>query len=158
MCEQISVDLPAATWYLALLELFIHALVQRAPNSAHEETTIDNIRLATHELCTNIIEHAYNGAEGRILMRLTLFMAPDRVVIETWDSAAPFDPTIVPLDPDIMGDRGRGLFLMRNLMDEVRYQARSNQSWVCNDGMQWQWVPPQGEQTPYNYWYMVKYL
>jgi anti-sigma regulatory factor (Ser/Thr protein kinase) len=80
--------------------------------------------MAVDEACTNIIEHAYGDAPGDI--HLGCRVAPGECVITIRDRGRPFDPESVP-PPDLtcdLEDRragGLGLYLMRKLMDEVRF-------------------------------------
>ena len=82
--------------------------------------------LATDEACTNIMEHAYLGsADGQI--RVTCRYAGNLFVVELHDHGRPFDPSLVE-PPQLTGDLdmrdvgGLGLYFMRHMMDEVRFE------------------------------------
>jgi len=86
---------------------------------------IDNIILAVDEACTNIIKHAYKYfPEGEIIIRLKFSSEKFTVIII--DHGVPFKPETVP-DPDLQRYYrqhrvgGLGMFLMKSLMDEVKY-------------------------------------
>ncbi len=90
-----------------------------------------SISMAVDEACTNIIEHAYAGQpEGHITIRCRQAGDECRVVIR--DAGRPFDPSQIA-DPDVeapLQDReigGLGIFLMRQLMDEVQFQFDPNE-------------------------------
>lgn len=86
-----------------------------------------NIQLATDEAASNIIEHAYEGVSDGLL-EISCGVNGSAITIVLVDHGEPFDPSEVPA-PDLKADLserkigGLGIFLMRKLMDEVRYQA-----------------------------------
>ena len=92
----------------------------------NKETT-DNIILAVDEACTNIIKHAYSYMpDGEII--LTLKSIKDTFVIEITDHGKSFEPGLIP-NPDLkkyLDQRrvgGLGMYLMKTLMDEVKYKT-----------------------------------
>jgi anti-sigma regulatory factor (Ser/Thr protein kinase) len=86
-----------------------------------------NIKLATDEAASNIIEHAYEGVSNGIL-EISCGLHKNSIVIILVDHGESFDPSAVPM-PDLKADLserqvgGLGIFLMRKLMDEVHYDA-----------------------------------
>ena len=88
----------------------------------------NRIILAVDEAVSNIIEHAYeNTLEGEIKVEVTAGDGQFSVTIS--DQGKKFDPDVIA-DPDLeehikMGKkRGLGLFLMRQVMDEVNFHYR----------------------------------
>ncbi len=83
-----------------------------------------DLQLAVEEACCNVIEHAYGGAGGALTIRFET--RGEDVVITVQDRGQPFDPSTVP-EPDTaapLAERpigGLGLYLMRQLMDEVAF-------------------------------------
>jgi len=93
-----------------------------APEEVHK------IVLAIDEAVTNIIEHGYNkGEQGTIELEADWEKDKFQVVIR--DSARVFNPEAIP-SPDMEEHvkagrkKGLGLFLMRQIMDEVRYRYK----------------------------------
>ncbi len=87
---------------------------------------IEKIILAIDEACTNKIKHAYkNDPTKKIILKLEL--SDNLFTAEIVDSGLPFEPDKVPL-PDIdlnykSGKKGGyGIYLMKKLMDEVKYE------------------------------------
>ncbi len=86
------------------------------------------VQMSVDEACSNIIEHAYGGeGKGDIHLRCELLDAGLRVTIV--DFGRPFNPQLVeapnlraPLEE--WGAGGLGLFLMRQLMDEVSFSFK----------------------------------
>ena len=128
--DVVRLDLPATHKYLNVLGASLAEILARVEGLAERETSAYNVQLAVHEVCTNIVSHAYAGRSGgRIRVTLTLAFEPRRLIVELRDSGIPFDLAAAPeprLDePQV---HGYGLFLVRQLMDEVSYQsgARGN--------------------------------
>jgi serine/threonine-protein kinase RsbW len=93
-----------------------------------EDKDIYNIQLAADEAASNIIEHAYEGVSNGIL-EISCAMRDGAITIIMVDHGESFDPSAIPL-PDLKSDLserkigGLGIFLMRKLMDEVRYESK----------------------------------
>lgn len=88
-----------------------------------------NVELAVYEACTNIVEHAYGKAGGRIEVTVTLDTSPNRLIVDLVDFGVGFDLSAIP-DPDLDVPKvhGYGLFLVRELMDEVIYQNEAGRN------------------------------
>ena len=86
-----------------------------------------DLKLAVEEACINVIDYGYSaGAPGPIGVEVR--DEPDRRVVFVTDRATPFDPSSAPaadttseLDDRDIG--GLGLFLVRKVMNEVRYES-----------------------------------
>jgi serine/threonine-protein kinase RsbW len=103
---------------------------QTAKNAGFDGHSIYKIQLAVDEACSNIVEHAYGG-EGGGEIECSCQETSDgiRIVLRDWGST--FDPNSVPAPrlPDSVQDvepRGAGLFLIRKLMDDVRFEFSSD--------------------------------
>lgn len=80
--------------------------------------------LATHEAASNVIRHAHRDRPDAQL-QIECRLDPASVEICLLDEGEPFDVAQVPyLDPAEVRPGGRGVFLMRSLMDEVKCDAR----------------------------------
>ena len=89
------------------------------------EQEIFQVQLAVNEACTNIIQHAYSG-ESEKPIRIICSMSGNDLLIRIRDWGKSFDPTSVPspeIDSELFERQsgGLGIFLMRQMMDEVRY-------------------------------------
>jgi serine/threonine-protein kinase RsbW len=86
------------------------------------------IILAVDEAVANVVEHAYEGRKGEIEIHLVL--DPEKIEITIRDNGKKFQPEAITT-PDIHEHITRGLkgglgmFLMRKIMDEVRYSLDS---------------------------------
>ena len=85
-----------------------------------------NVQLAAHEVCTNQVDHAYQGQDGgSIHATLTLKKRPRCLVVQLEDEGQPFDPASAAApNLDEPQEGGYGLFLAGALMDEVHYERR----------------------------------
>lgn len=123
----VFLEIPATLGHVHLLSRCACALAETVPNLAEPIVNLYNLELAIQEIAVNIVNHAYAGQEGpqgRIQMRLQLTEQPPALTLFFHDTGASFDPTIVPA-PQLgkLQEHGFGLFLVRELMDEVEYQS-----------------------------------
>ena len=83
-----------------------------------EPEAVETLLLVVSELCSNAVRHA-TGAPGSVL--LTARAEDDAVVIEVSDDGgeSPWNELAVGELPDPEAEQGRGLFLVRELSDEV---------------------------------------
>ena len=91
-----------------------------------------SLNLALEEAVTNVILYAYpKGSDG--LVDIEAILRKDAVKFIISDSGSPFDPTAAP-EADITlnaEDRpigGLGIYLVRKLMDTVRYERRDGKN------------------------------
>jgi anti-sigma regulatory factor (Ser/Thr protein kinase) len=99
---------------------------QKAEAAGFSDKAVYSIQLAADEASSNIIEHAYAGILNATF-ELGCEFENDHLTITLRDHGKSFDVSKVPL-PDLkseLSDRqigGLGIYLMRKLMDEVRYE------------------------------------
>ena len=90
-----------------------------------DEQILPDLQLAVEEICANVIEHGYSGQGGRLEVSIEAVEEGVQVTVRDWGIA--FDPQAVPV-PDVNAPLelrplgGLGLFLVRQLMDEVRFE------------------------------------
>ena len=95
-----------------------------------DEDILDT-QLAVEEVVTNVIVHGYGNAGGEILVSCRSDDTTIEIRVE--DHAAPFDPLSLP-EPDITADiddrkiGGLGIFLTRQVMDDIRYLYDGNRN------------------------------
>lgn len=75
--------LPTDLERLAVLETQIRRVFSHAPPLAEAEIMQYNVHLAVHELCVNIIKHAYARRSGKFMLTLSLLDTPWRVEVST---------------------------------------------------------------------------
>ena len=88
-------------------------------------------QLAVEEVITNVIVHGYKKAGGEI--HVACLIAEDSAGIRITDTAPPFNPLSIP-EPDLAGEvsyrkvGGLGIYLVRQVMDEVRYRHENGKN------------------------------
>jgi serine/threonine-protein kinase RsbW len=83
---------------------------------------VDSILLAFSEAVTNAL--VYGNATVRKCVRVRAWVENSRLVVEVSDHGKGFSPGPVHLPPaSCMCEGGRGLYLMRVLMDDVQWHA-----------------------------------
>ena len=106
------------------------AFVQRAcERAALDPEVAFDVRLATEEVVTNVIEHGYAGEDPPGPVAVRFRRDPGQVVVTVDDLARPFDPaTIRPADPTAPLEArrigGLGWHFVTRVMDEVRHEHR----------------------------------
>lgn len=117
-----SLILPSELRMLSVARSFVEAVCE-----AHhlDRSALHALVIVTGEAITNIVRHAHrNLTSAQIEIHLQLY--PDRVVLTFEDEGEPFDVAAVELlPPGEVRIGGRGIFLMRALMDEVTCEPRS---------------------------------
>jgi serine/threonine-protein kinase RsbW len=99
-------------------------IVEQARAAGLDEHTVWEVQLAVDEAATNIIQHSYAEQQGEI--QLTTEVRDDELEIRIVDHGRRFNPDDIP-EPDLtspLEERrtgGLGLYLMRKLMDQVKF-------------------------------------
>ena len=100
---------------LAVARSFIESIVRPGVSTV----ITDAIILALHEAASNVIRHAHRDLPGASL-QIACELDDERIEIHLRDEGEPFDLEAVPcLNPGEVRLGGRGVFLMRTLMDEL---------------------------------------
>src|SRR5688500_9134595 len=114
---------------LRLIEQAVTYLVDRlrAYDFAGSLLTL-NFRVGVAEALANAMIYG-NGNDPAKRVRVEVDLTRDQVLLEVRDEGVGFDPTQVPdptLPENLEAPGGRGIFLIRELMDEVDYNERGN--------------------------------
>jgi serine/threonine-protein kinase RsbW len=126
--KRYSIRLKSDIDALASIKRFVGrvAALHRVPGNVRDDVT-----LAVYEGCANVIEHAYSGSAEQDI-EVELEVLESTVVVFIYDSGPPFRPpeeaTLTAPDVGVLIDRaddgGLGLWMIRNLMDEVNFYNR----------------------------------
>jgi serine/threonine-protein kinase RsbW len=124
-------DVPAIVKSLPVVSNTFTAILEQMKEMPERETATYNVILSVHEICTNIIEHAYENKGGRIEITIQLDEPSGKLTVDLFDGGKPFDLAAVPQpDLDNAPIRGYGLFLVQELMDSVTYSsAKKKNHW-----------------------------
>lgn len=116
----------------------IPAISERLESAMRAEGFSDDdildTQLAVEETVTNVIVHGYKDVGGEVV--ITWQTGEDGIAIQLVDHAPPFDPLTLP-EPDLESDiedrkiGGLGIFLTRQIMDEVNYRFVDGKNILC---------------------------
>jgi serine/threonine-protein kinase RsbW len=118
-----TLTIPSDLRLLALARAFVEGVCQVA---GLDESATTAVVMAADEATNNVMRHAHRG-QPEALLQIQCLVRADSVEIRVLDEGAPFDLAAVPyLDPSELRVGGRGVFLMRTLMDELSCQVRDD--------------------------------
>lgn len=78
---------------------------------------VHDIAVAQSEACTNVVDHSGPGDQYEV----TVEICNDRCILSVVDTGRGFDSSEAAMSSDIRSERGRGIQLMRALVDEVHF-------------------------------------
>lgn len=119
-----EMTIPNETKHLATVRQTVMEVLELTPL---DQKTRNKIVVAVDEALANVVEHAYQGGQGPI--ELVFAVDPERLQVIIRDNGVRFDPGDGGIQSSIdihqhirLGLKGGlGLFLMRQIMDEVQY-------------------------------------
>lgn len=121
--DLIELSMPAKSQFVGVVRLTVSGIANRM---GFHYDDIEDMKLAVAEACTNAVDHAYTGCEGKVDVSFRMF--EDRLEIRIKDNGNSFDIAAVkarsgPIEKNLpinaMRERGLGLHLMETLMDRV---------------------------------------
>ena len=105
-------------------------VMSRCPSCAEHARRLDfNFRVSLTEALSNAMLYG-NGRDPSKSVVVEVVLRGDTLLAKVRDQGRGFDPHTVPdptLPENLTRPCGRGLFLMRELLDEVRYNERGNE-------------------------------
>jgi len=120
LIREITLNIPSEFRHIYLLDL---VLAYIAKEMDFDEETKEQVNLAVIEAGTNAIKHG-NKNDPSKAVRFRFDLSDDRLEIFIKDCGSGFKPDEIgdPLSPEnFMKPCGRGIFLMKALMDEVDF-------------------------------------
>ena len=112
----LELTVPSEARYLVVVRSFVEAACQIV---GLEAKATQALSLAVHEAAANVMRHAHRG-RPELRLRLECHLRPHGIEVHLHDQGEPFDPAAAPhLDPSELRPGGRGIFLMRALVDEL---------------------------------------
>ncbi len=122
---------PSETRFLVLIR---DVAKRMAESTGFDETTAGKIALAVDEATTNVIEHAYHGAAGKVVEVRVEDRGPE-LSIDISDSGDMVDPRSLPrVDLTRYASErrkgGLGVHLMEKIMDSVTFRRTARRN-VC---------------------------
>lgn len=121
---EVDIKVPNQTKYLRLIGQIgedVAGALQKFNDSDPEELAY-HINLVLTEAMANAIKHA-NKNDPNKDVHITINLTDDQLSIMVYDQGQGFDISNTDMDtPDPELDHGRGVFLIRSLMDSVKYR------------------------------------
>ena len=113
-----GIVIPSSSIYLADVDRFIEEKLSRA---GIDESVVTDIAISVSELVNNAIVHGNRlNSEKQVEIRLTLKKSELRISVQ--DQGDGFSPDDLPdpiADENLLNEVGRGLFIVKNFVDEV---------------------------------------
>jgi len=125
MCKRLSFDLRSTRDSINRAAVMLSDFFDK--QGLPDEVTFD-IKLATQEAVVNAAEHGNHYDECK-RVHICCETTGRAVTVTVCDEGLGFDPCGVPdptLPDNILRENGRGVFLMRNLCDEVCFNDKGN--------------------------------
>jgi len=125
-----SLRLPAE---LDQLPVFLDHVRQTADTAGLMDAQGARLELAVEEALVNVFNYAYAGQAHAGAVTCRVMVETDGLTVEIVDEGPPFDPLARP-DPDTALELeqrqpgGLGIFMIRQLTDEVNYRREAGQN------------------------------
>jgi serine/threonine-protein kinase RsbW len=118
--RQVRLTIPAKAEYVLLGRLALSGLTRMRPLA---DETLNDLKLAVTEACTNSVRHAYpeNGGTVDIVYELH----DDRLVVEVSDDGSGFD-AVEAGETGELTEGGLGIAIIRALTDEFEIAERDD--------------------------------
>jgi serine/threonine-protein kinase RsbW len=111
-----ELEMPAKAKYVGLARLLAGSIARRMRFS---EESIDDLKIAISEVCTNAIVHTGNGKEGKAPILVRFLVGNGFLTIEVRDHGPGFDPSrIVDRETNDLLNQGFGIPLIKSLVDD----------------------------------------
>jgi serine/threonine-protein kinase RsbW len=115
----IQLNLPSRLELLGVVDRLADGITE---HMEFEDVDRDAVAISVIEACTNAIQHGHQ-AEAQKTVSVTFTIEKDTLTIVIQDLGGGFDPqragALPP--PDLLATRGRGIYIMRSMMDEVDF-------------------------------------
>ena len=126
---EVDIKVPNKTRYLSLIGKIGEDIARELEKfSGDKDTLAYHLNLVLTEAMVNAIKHA-GPREPEKLVRIVITLHHDDLTIRVYDDGQGFDINSIP-SPNFeeLEDRGRGIFLIRSLMDSVCYRKSSTEN------------------------------
>ncbi|HSH46111.1 MAG TPA: ATP-binding protein [Longimicrobiales bacterium] len=114
---------------LGAIERSVEFLLERSRRLGFDDSRLRlNLRVGVAEALANAMLYG-NARDPSKHVKLEAWLEPEQIRIRVTDQGSGFDPAAIP-DPTLPGNRsrtrGRGVFLIHQLMDRVEFNDRGN--------------------------------
>lgn len=125
-----TLTVPAERGQLDTVQSFVDEALDQVPCTL--ETRLQ-LQIAVEELFVNIASYAYTPNRGEAVISYQVEQELPSVTIQFRDWGKPFDPLAkkdadITLSAEDRGIGGLGIYMVKNTMDDVRYQYENGQN------------------------------
>jgi serine/threonine-protein kinase RsbW len=116
----LEIEIPTQTRYLGLIGNIGEQLARDLSEYTGDHDLLAyNLNLVLTEALSNVIKYAGGASEA---LRVCIRVEGGSLSIEVYDQGEGFEFDKLPYDePEALAERGRGMFIIRQLMDSVDY-------------------------------------
>ena len=122
---EIRIRVPNQTRYLSLVGRIGENMAREICRlSDNVDSFANNINVVLTEAMVNAIKHA-NAADPNKEVHILIKISNEELAIKVYDSGKGFDLNSIPnpaFTPGCLEEKGRGIFIIRSLMDSVVYR------------------------------------
>ncbi len=122
MSECVAIEFPSKYEYLNIVDMVCGEM---ARNIGMSSKAVNEIAISVIEAATNAIEHG-NKCCPEKSVRMTVKQEGGKFIVEVFDRGEGFDYkdylTHIPDPSDIEKLRGRGIYIMNNMMDSLKFE------------------------------------
>lgn len=113
--ETVELEIPSSPEYVLIVRNAVEGLAKRMNFAVSQ---IEDLKVAVGEACTNAVKYGCSNEDVHIV-EVKCIVCKDGLEIEVKNNIHNCKCPSVPLHPDITREGGLGLYLMKQLMDEV---------------------------------------
>ncbi|MCM0083419.1 ATP-binding protein [Geomonas sp. Red32] len=126
---EVDIKVPNKTRYLSLIGRIGEDIARELEKySGDRDTLAYHLNLVLTEAMVNAIKHA-GPNEPEKLVRIIISLHASELTIRVFDDGQGFDINAIPTPNfEELEDRGRGIFLIRSLMDSVSYHKNCREN------------------------------
>ena len=113
-----TIKVPSDPEFLSDVDLFLEGTLR---GFGAEESVVADIAISVSELVNNAMLHGNQSANDKVVT-VVISRASGSVTVTISDEGRGFDPSSVPdplADENLLHEVGRGLFIVKSLMDKV---------------------------------------
>jgi serine/threonine-protein kinase RsbW len=127
---EFELEIPAKPKYVGLARLLAGSMARRM---SFTEESIDDLKLAISEMCTNAIVHSGNGKNGKPPIIVHYIGNDDFLRVWVKDQGPGFDPsTLIEEDRNELLTKGFGIPLIKSLVDVFECDSRPESGTVVS--------------------------
>ena len=113
--EVVEMEIPSAPEYVGIVR---HAAEGIARRMSFDTAQIEDLKLAVGEACTNAVRHGC-PRNGMSNVEIRFVVMPAGLMVEVTNGIGNCESPALPTKPDIDKEGGLGLYIIRQLVDEV---------------------------------------